>query len=58
MRFKDMMTCGYLVVAFNLSDENSEVLDAQCGIIVYFLVGPLDAGFRVSAERNNKTEYY
>ena len=50
------MTCGYLVVVFNLSDENSEVLDAQCGIVVYFLVGPLDTGFGIAA--NIKTEYH
>lgn len=41
----------YLVVGFNLPDEDREVLDAQCGVIVDFLVGPLYGGLWISARK-------
>lgn len=38
----------YLIVGFNLPDENRKVLDAQCCVIVHLLVGPLHRGLRIS----------
>lgn len=43
-----LCTLSYLIVRFNLPDKNGKVVDAQCGVIVHFLVGPLHCGFRVS----------
>lgn len=39
---------SYLVVVFDLPYKNRKVLNAQCGVIVHFLVGPLHSGFRIS----------
>lgn len=39
---------SYLIVGFNLPDENRKVLNAQCRVIVHFLVGPLHRGLRIS----------
>lgn len=41
----------YLIVGFNLPDEDGEVLDSQCGVIVDFLVGPLYCCLWISARR-------
>lgn len=41
----------YLIVGFNLPDEDREVLDTQRGVIVDFLVGPLDGGLWISARK-------
>ena len=38
----------YLIVGFDLPDENRKVLDAQCGVIVHLLVGPLHRGLGIS----------
>lgn len=45
----------YLIVGFNLSDEDREVLDTQCGVIVDFLVGPLYCGLWVSTRKMEKS---
>lgn len=41
---------SYLIVGFNLPDENGKVLDPQCWVIVDSLVCSLHCGFRISAE--------
>lgn len=41
----------YLIVGFNLPDENREVLDTQRGVIVDFLVGPLYGGLWISGKK-------
>lgn len=45
---------SHLIVGFNLPDENRKVLDAQCGVIVHFFVGPLHRGLRISVGKNSK----
>lgn len=40
----------HLVVRLNLTNQDGEILDSQSGVIVDFLVSPLNSGFRVSEE--------